>query len=211
MKEFLKKFAVPLSVFITGACVLIIEIVAIRILSPYFGNTIYTVSGVITVVLLALSLGYYFGGKLADKYPEEKNFYGIIMLSGASVILLHLFSMIFLPVFGYKLPLIQGPIISSIILFFFQSFLLGMLSPFAIKLQKLRLENLGVGSASGQIFFWSTLGSIFGSLSSGFFLIPNFGVDRIMIGIGLLLIILGVSGMLKITLKRKVVLTVILV
>jgi len=208
MKEFLKKFTIPFFVFVTGACVLIIEIVAIRILSPYFGNTIYTVSGVITVVLLALSLGYYFGGKLADKYPEEKNFYGIIMLSGASVILLHLFSMIFLPVFGYKLPLIQGPIISSIILFFFQSFLLGMLSPFAIKLQKLRLENLGVGSASGQIFFWSTLGSIFGSLSAGFFLIPNFGIDKIILGVGFLLFILGFFVILKTNLRFKIFLAI---
>ena len=61
---FFKKITIPFFVFITGACVLIIEIIAIRILSPYFGNTIFTVSSVISVVLAALSLGYYFGGKV---------------------------------------------------------------------------------------------------------------------------------------------------
>ena len=72
------KFALPFVVFITGACVLIIEIVATRILSPYFGNTIFTVSSVIGIVLAALSMGYYFGGKLADKTSSARVFYTII-------------------------------------------------------------------------------------------------------------------------------------
>ena len=203
MTDFLRKSTIPFFVFVTGACVLIIEIVAIRILAPYFGNTIYTISGVITIVLLALSLGYYSGGKLADKHPEEKIFYGIITVSGFTVIFLHLFSLIFLPSIGYRLSIIEGPIISSVLLFFMQSFLLGMISPFAIKLQKMRLEDLGVGSASGQIFFWSTLGSIFGSLSAGFFLIPNFGIDKIVLSVGVLLIVLGSFGILVLKFSYK--------
>src|SRR3990167_4634072 len=142
MNELAKKFTIPFFVFVTGACVLIIEIIAIRILAPYFGNTIFTVSGVITVVLLALSIGYYVGGRLADKYPEEKVFYGIITASGGVVIALHLFSLFFLSNFGYRLPIIEGPIISSLLFFFLQNVLLGTLSPFAIKLQKVRLESL---------------------------------------------------------------------
>ncbi|MEK7124572.1 MAG: fused MFS/spermidine synthase [Patescibacteria group bacterium] len=198
MQDFLKKFTLPIVVFITGACVLIIEITAIRILSPYFGNTIFAVSSVISVVLLALSLGYYFGGKIADKYPQETIFFKIIAASGFLVIFLHLAGIFFLSGWGYKLSIIEGPIISSLFLFFAQSFLLGMLSPFAIKLQALRMQELGVGSVSGQIFFWSTLGSIFGSLSAGFLLIPNFGVDKIILSVGFLLIILGLFGNLKI-------------
>src|SRR3989344_4168291 len=194
---FFKKITIPFFVFITGACVLIIEIIAIRILSPYFGNTIFTVSSVISVVLAALSLGYYFGGKLADKYPNEKLFYGIIALSGFVVIFLHVFGTVFLSTFGYSLSIIHGPIISSVILFFLQSFLLGMLSPFAVKLQTMRLKEMGVGSLSGQIFSWSTLGSILGSLSAGFILIPNFGISKIILGIGFLLIVLGLFGDLK--------------
>ena len=102
---------------------LVVEITAIRILSPYFGNTIFTVSSVISVVLAALSLGYYTGGKIADKYPKESLFYNIITASGFAVIFLHLFGLIFLSTLGYKLPIIQGPIISSVLLFFLQSFL----------------------------------------------------------------------------------------
>ena len=78
MKKYLDK-VLPSVVFLTGASVLIVEVVATRVLSPYFGNTIYTFSSVIGVILAALSLGYYFGGKLADKHPKIELFFFIII------------------------------------------------------------------------------------------------------------------------------------
>ncbi len=195
--DFLKRYCLPFVVFLTGACVLIIEVVATRILSPYYGNTIFTVSSVISVVLAALSFGYYFGGKLADKYPAEKNFYTIILISGLSVILLHLLNLFLLPRLGYNLSIVSGPIISAVVLFFLPSLLLGMLSPFAIKLQELRLPKRGIGSITGEIFFWSTLGSIFGSLLAGFVLIPQFGISHIILVTGIILIILGLFPIIK--------------
>ena len=211
IEVFLKKATVPFFVFITGACVLIIEITATRVLAPYFGNTIFAISSVISVVLAALSLGYYVGGKLADKYPKEELFYGIIALSGFCIIFLHVLGIIFLSLFGYKLSLMEGPIISSVLLFFLQSFLLGMLSPFAIKLQAMRLQTSGIGSVSGTIFFWSTAGSIAGSLLAGFFLIPHIGLNAIILGTGFILIILGLYSFLKIPLWSKLLLMLALV
>jgi len=194
--SFIKKYSLPFVVFLTGACVLIIEVVATRILSPYYGNTIFTVSSVISVVLAALSAGYFFGGRLADKYPSEKIFYLIILSGGASVLLLWLLVRSFLPMIGYGFSLVSGPIISAFILFFLPSLLLGALSPFAVKLEAVRLAGRGVGSISGGIFFWSTLGSIFGSLSAGFVLIPRFGISRIVLSVAVTLIILGTAGYL---------------
>src|SRR3989344_7026318 len=188
--KYFKKFSLPFVVFLTGACVLIIEIVATRILSPYYGNTMFTVSSVIGIVLAALSVGYYFGGKYADKYPREKVFYSIILISGLSVILLHLLTLFLLPSLGYGLSIVSGPIISAIILFFTPSLLLGTLSPFAIKLQKQYFPEKGIGSITGEIFFWSTLGSIFGSLLAGFVLIPQFGISQIILAVAIILIIL---------------------
>ena len=75
-----KKFILSLAVFLTGACVLIIEVVDTRILALYYGNTIFIVSSITGVVLVTLSIGYYFGGKFADKHPTEKVFYLIILL-----------------------------------------------------------------------------------------------------------------------------------
>ncbi|HUW21374.1 MAG TPA: fused MFS/spermidine synthase [Candidatus Bathyarchaeia archaeon] len=193
----IKKSSLPFVVFSTGACVLVMEVIATRILSPYFGNTIFTVSSVIGVVLAALSVGYYFGGKLADKYPSEKFFYTIILTSGLSVIFLHLLNLFLLPTLGYGLSIVSGPIISAVILFFLPSLLLGTLSPFAIKLQGLRFPEKGIGSITGEIFFWSTLGSIFGSLFTGFVLIPQFGINQIILTIALILTILGLIPLLK--------------
>jgi predicted membrane-bound spermidine synthase len=78
------------SVFVTGFAVLIVEIIAIRILSPYYGNTIYTTSSVIGIILAALSLGYYLGGVLSDKYPKFSLFYSIIFVSGFLVIIINI-------------------------------------------------------------------------------------------------------------------------
>src|SRR3989338_7316234 len=119
----LKRLQLPLVVFITGACVLIIEITATRILSPYFGNTIFSVSSVITVILIALSLGYYLGGRLSDKHPTENYFYKLILYSGFSVFLLFILYQTLLPLAGYQLSIIYGPMIASLVLFLLPGFI----------------------------------------------------------------------------------------
>jgi spermidine synthase len=183
-------------VFLTGAAVLIIEITATRLLSVYFGNTIYTVSSIISVVLLALSLGYFMGGRLADKKGTEFLFYQVIALSGLSVFLLHLLNMYIVPQISTDFSLREGPLVSSLILFLLPGILLGMLSPIVAKLQKVRLKKQGIGQITGDVFFWSTLGSIAGSLGTGFYLIPNYGISEIIVGTGAALFLLGLIGML---------------
>lgn len=191
MQQFLRNNLLSAVVFITGASVLVIEVVAVRILSPYYGNTIFTVSGVISTILIALSLGYYAGGKLVDRYPSLQWFFGIITLSGLGLLFFHFLGLLILPIFSVSLPILTGPLASSIFLFLFPALLLGMLSPFAIKLQSIQLPQKGVGSVSGDIFFWSTVGSISGSLLAGFLLIPNFGINQIIIFNSVILFFLG--------------------
>ncbi len=193
-----------MSVFITGACVLVIEIVATRVLSPFFGNTIFSTSSIISVVLLALSAGYYIGGKTADRHPSLQWFFSIISLSG--LFLLSFFSMsnTVLEFISSYFSLITGPLLASCVLFLFPAFLLGMLSPYAVKLQSIFSPEKGTGSVSGTIFFWSTLGSIIGSVSSGFFLIPYFGVWQIMITNSVVLFVLGFIPLIILFKKRYI-------
>ena len=193
-KNFTTHKKLLLVVFITGAAVLVIEVSATRILASYFGNTLYSFSSIISTVLGALSLGYYYGGRMADKNPSRRNFYLIILYSGVSVLLLYVFSLFLLPILGFLLSPMFGPLIASLALFFIPSLLLGMLSPFAIKLQSEHAPSGTIGTISGEVFFWSTLGSIGGSLVSGFFLIPSFGVDVIMVGLALTLVVVGLGG-----------------
>jgi len=211
MLDLVKRNILLLVVFLTGAAVLVIEVVAVRILSPYYGNTIFTVSSIISIVLAALSFGYYFGGKLADKYPYHKWFYSIIFLSGVSVLVLQMLILFVLPFLGYSLSLIWGPLISAVLLFFIPGLLLGMLSPFVIKLQHLITPEKGIGSVAGGIFFWSTFGSIAGSLAAGFVLIPNFGINAIISSTGILLLLMGAVGLASsVSSKKKVLISVIL-
>ena len=205
MKHFLKKLTLPFCVFLTGACVLVIEIIAIRLLSPHYGNTIFTVSGVLTLILTALSLGYYAGGKAADRYPSPPVFYGLILSSGVLLLGFHCLGQMILPLLAYILPVTTGPMISAFLLFFFPSLLLGTLSPFAIKLQAVQFPEDGIGQISGQIFFWSTFGSIAGSLLSSFFLIPHFGIDQIFIATAAVLFTLGLIPLLRMKFQRKAV------
>lgn len=210
-KNFYLRYALHTVVFITGACSLIIEVVAIRILAPYFGNTIYTVSSVIGVVLAALSLGYYIGGIMADRRASFSLFYKIILVSGVFVVFIQTFTSFLLPTLAQRFSIIQGPLILSILLFFFPSFFLGMLSPFAIRLIHENFSQLGVGKITGEVFFWSTLGSILGSLLSGFVLIPRFGTNQIIIVTGLLLLILGFFGAIIFAKKTKKTAAILLV
>jgi spermidine synthase len=183
------------SVTACGMAVLIVEIVATRVLAPYFGNSIFTISSVIGVVLAALGLGYYAGGLLADRRPSERWFFAVIAAAGLAVLLLQLLNVVLLPGVAYRLSLVDGPLIVSAMMFFLPAFFLAMLSPFAITLLHARAASSGVGTASGQVFFWSTLGSIAGSLATGFVLIPRFGVGSIIIGVGVLLVLLGGAGL----------------
>ena len=186
-----------LVVFLTGAASLVIEVAAFRILSPHFGNTIYTTSSVIGIVLGALSFGYYVGGLVSDRHPTERWFFGLILIGGGSVFLLEFFALFILPVLSQVFSIVTGPLISSLVLFFIPSFFLGTLSPFAIKLQHLSLPQEGVGRIAGEVYFWSTLGSIAGSLLAGFVFIPNFGVQEIIIGTAVSLVVLGSLGYVK--------------
>ena len=190
------EFGLLLCVTLTGMAVLIIEIAATRILAPFFGNSIFTISSVISIVLAALSLGYYSGGRLADRMPSKVLFFSLIVMAGFAVLLLQLLNATLLPGMAYKLSMVDGPLIVSVMLFFLPAMFLGMLSPFAIKLLHAGYAEQGVGNAAGLVFFWSTFGSIAGSLSAGFLLIPRWGVSNIIIGVGVGLVLLGGSGIL---------------
>jgi len=179
-------------VFITGATILIIEVTAIRILAPYFGNTLFTISSIIGIILGGLSFGYYFGGVFADKYPKFSVLFFLIFIAGIFSFLIQVFSKTVLPTLGTTLDMKIGPPITSLILFFIPSLILGMISPFAIKLKAIELKD--IGKVSGKVFFWSTFGSIIGSFLAGFFLIPHFGINKIIILTALTLVIIGVSG-----------------
>lgn len=166
------------TVFLVGAVVMLIEILAARIIAPYFGSSIFVWTAVISITLLSLALGYFLGGKIADRVFTAGSLYASIALCGAYLFLVLLIKKPTLA-FSAGLGLRQGALIASTALFALPLFLLGMVTPLAVKLYTKRMESLG--SHVGALYFFSTLGSFLGTLVSGYILIPVFGVSRILI------------------------------
>lgn len=182
------------TVAITGAAVLVIEVAAVRVLSPYFGASLYVFSSVLTIILASLSLGYYVGGRLADSSPTFERLYAIIALSGITTLLAEFLAVTTLPHAEGIFSVLTGPLIFGAIFFFAPGFLLGIVSPYIIKLIARTGGADEIGTLSGTVFFFGTMGSIVGSLLSGFILIPFFGVRLSMVGTGVILVLLGIMG-----------------
>lgn len=180
------------TVFLTGAAVLILEIAAVRILTPYYGSSLQVFSSVLTVILAALSIGYWYGGKRADEYHSIDELYALIASSGLLVLLLLLLATAILPTFGHLLPVSIGPLVFSCVLFFLPAFILGIVSPYIIKLQSMHTPSTEIGEVVGKTFFWGTVGSIVGSIASGFWLIPSLGVELSIIFVSIILISVGI-------------------
>jgi len=192
-KQLLERILYFGTVFITGAAVLIIEVAAVRQLTPVFGGSIYVLSSVLSVILLALSLGYFIGGRLADRWPTPTALYKIITYGGVSLLVLQLVSLFFFAELNSN-SLMVGPIICAAIFFFTPALLLGMDSPYVIKLITMDRDQDKAGTYAGTTFFWSTVGSITGSLSAGFYLLPTIGVQNTISYTALALVVLGLAS-----------------
>lgn len=198
-EKFMKKFLLEIIVFICGAVVMAFEIVGSRMLGPYVGTSIFVWTGIIGVILMCLSLGYYYGGKIADKKPEFKLLALIILLAGLFIGISTLIKdgllEVLLNTFN-DVKLIS--LLATFILFSIPSVLLGMVSPYAVRLKIKSLDKSG--STVGNLYAISTLGSITGTFLAGFYLIPSFGVIFIL---NQLAIILGISALLLFFVYRK--------
>ena len=188
-----KRFLIVASAFVTGASVMIIEIAANRVLAPWFGNSLYTWTSLIGVILLSLSIGYYFGGWLADKSGKFITFFHIITVSSFFVFFIP-FLKIILHEQMFNMGMISGPVIASILLFTIPGILLGSVSSYAIRLVSFLSSDIKIGISAGLIAMFSTLGSVTGTFLTGFLLIPKFNLHNIFLINSIILLILSVSG-----------------
>ena len=177
-----------LIVFISGAVLMALAIVGSRVLSPFFGNSVFVWSSLISVFLISLSVGYHLGGKLADKRPDPKILGTIIFGSGILIFIIPFIQeSVNNAIFDFDLGMKISPLIVSCILFLLPSILMGAVSPFAVKMSATSIETLG--NVSGNISAISTIGNIFGTLFTSFYLIPTIGTKLIINLLGLTLLI----------------------
>jgi len=195
-------------VFVCGASVMALEIVSSRILTPVFGSTTYTWGSLIGVILTGLSLGYFYGGRVSDKNPNIFKFSSIIFSAGLYVVFIPFVAPL---VIGFYNSISQDSLmvlLSTFTLLTVPSFLLGMVSPYSVKLGTTMLSR--VGSVTGTLYFLSTAGSIVGTFLAVFGLIPFFEVNQIIFSLGVSLLLVSLIGLSKFP-KLLVVLVGILV
>lgn len=178
-----------LIVFVSSACIMILELVAGRMIAPHVGSSLYTWTSVIGVVLAGISLGNYLGGRLADRWASLR-FLGQVYLFAA----LTSFIVLWVDRMGRVTP-DDWPIVVEILalttaMFFIPCAILGMISPIVAKLAVSDLAK--TGRTVGEIYAAGALGSIVGTFATGFVLISLFGTYTIVIGVALLLGALGV-------------------
>lgn len=182
------KYRLEFVVFICGAVVMMLELVGSRILAPYIGTSMYVWTSLIGVVLGSLSIGYYLGGKRSDRNPSHAVLSRIIFASAVCVLLISfLNTSIPLVLARYTTDLRIQSFLMAIVLFAPASVLLGMVSPYSVKLSMKALAYSG--STVGTLYAISTIGSIVGTFITGYFLFALVGSVRMLFILSSLLLI----------------------
>jgi spermidine synthase/flagellar biosynthesis protein FliQ len=174
--------------FISSFCTLVIELIAGRIMAPYIGVSLYTWTSIIGIVLAGMSAGNFFGGYVADRFASRRTL-GLIFIAGsiATLSILVVTSAINGMTFG--LSFLPRIVLSIALIFFLPSFVLGMVSPFVVKLALDNLERSG--HTVGTIYAASTVGSIVGTFATGFWLISWLGTRTIVWIVAATLLVTG--------------------
>jgi len=165
---------VYLNAFVSGAVIMAFEMLGSRYLNPYFGSGIYTWAALIATVLIALMVGYFIGGWLADRWPTYKLLAGMIIAAAVYLGFVPLAADGLLSTIFDAIESVRtGSLAAALALLFVPLTLLGVYSPFAIRLTLRSTEQSG--RVAGRIYGISTFGSVFGTLFATFWLIPTLG------------------------------------
>jgi spermidine synthase len=172
-----RRLLLPLA-FTGGLASLGIEFAAARLLAPFFGQSLFIWGTLIGLILIYLTIGYYAGGRLADRRPDARL---LFQLTAAAALLTAAIPIVSRPILSLaqtgfaqlSVGLVLGSLLSVIVLFAAPVILLGMVSPFVIRLRIRELET--AGNAAGAVYALSTLGSILGTFLPVFWLIPTYG------------------------------------
>lgn len=170
---------------------MIYEIIGSRLLAPFIGTSTYVWTSLIGVILAALSVGYWLGGRTADKKPDVKILASVIFLAGGAVAVTIFFKDVILSFIAVSPFILEiKSLLAAVLLFAPASVLLGFVTPYAVKLKMSSLAD--AGKTVGRLYALSTIGSISGTFLAGFFLIPFVGSVRSLYLIGASLIALSV-------------------
>ncbi len=176
--------------FVSGFSIMTVEMLGARIMAPYFGGSISVWGSLITVFMLALSVGYLIGGRLSRRNPNPATFALFFILAAIFTIPIIVFAdLIMRPIFLAIEDPRYGSLFASLFLYFIPTSILGMISPYSVRLLVDSQENSG--HIAGQLFFISTVGSAAGTLATSFYFVLWFDVNQILWGAVAVLLLAG--------------------
>ncbi len=179
-------------VFFSSACIMVIELVAGRLIARHLGSSLYTWTSIIGVVLAGMSIGNYIGGRMADKRTPAQLLGWLFMIASMGCLSTLMINNIFArnaPLDEWSFPV--RVFFSVLIIFLPPALVLGTISPAAAKMALDRSEK--VGATIGSVYAWGAVGSIVGTLSTGFWLIALLGTRGVVMSITLALAVVGLA------------------
>lgn len=192
------KYFLIVLVFVSGMTSLALEMCASRLLGAYFGTSLYIWASLIGLILVYLTVGYFIGGRLADRHPSEEVLCTITAMAALSTSILPFVSQGILTwsitgLAQVSVSIFLSSLLGTILLFSVPVTLLGLVSPFAIRLAT--KDIVKSGRVSGSLYAISTFGSILGAFLPVLWLIPTFGVRRTLLILGALLFAASLWGL----------------
>src|SRR4051812_1182630 len=183
---------------VVGAASLGAEIAAARLLAPYFGASTIVWANTIAIVLVALSVGYWLGGRLADRHPDVRALSILVLAAAALLALLPLVAAPFLSLSVRAFDEISvgafaGSLFGVLALVALPVLLLGAVSPWAIRL---KVDDVAsAGQVAGRLYAISTVGSLVGTFAAALLLIPLAGTQRTFLAFAVLLAVVAATGL----------------
>ena len=189
----MKVAAINTLAFTGGFVIMSLELLGGRVLAPYFGSSIYVWGSIITVFMLSLSAGYLIGGRLSVHAPSMAKFAAIFLAAAVTLYpLVHSAEPLMAWVFERIEDPRYGSLVASLGLFVVPTVILGMISPYAVRLLVRVTEESG--RVAGTLYFVSTLGSAFGTLATSFYLVLWFEMNTIILVMsGTLLVLAAIA------------------
>lgn len=204
----MSKLHLRILVFVSGASVMAVEMTGLRLLAPYLGTSLVVTTILIGSMMAFLSLGYWLGGRRGDKNPTLAGLCRITSVAALMVVLipfagrpvLKLASSTIVWVVdgggadnvGTGVAIIVAGLLGVLALFAAPVTLMGMVSPWAVRLDVDTVES--AGNTAGRLYALSTMGSIIGSFLPALVLIPLMGVRNTFLGVGVVLLAVAAAG-----------------
>ena len=180
--------------FTSGFIIMSVELLGGRILAPYFGSSIYVWGSIITIFMMALSVGYLIGGRLSLHQPSLFRYGLFFIIAAIALTPVIVFASAWMDAVFVRIEDPRyGSLVASTVLFFIPTAILGMIAPYSVRLV---VESTTTsGQVAGALYFVSTLGSALGTLMTSFYLVLWFDMNTIISVMIAALLIAGVAAM----------------